>query len=132
MGSGGHEMGNYNKSHGWVMWNMADHWWTTRDREWMGRSAPKLIESCEWVIRERKSTMREFPEGQRAIEYGWLPAGSLEDVTDYWYWMVTNACTAAMSKKLFGKRKILSNSENNRPSGEKHMRLMFCSALWSG
>jgi hypothetical protein len=92
-GSGGHEMGNYNKSHGWVMWNMADHWWTTRDREWMKRAAPKLIESCEWVIRERKSTMREFPAGQRAIEYGWLPAGSLEDVTDYWYWMVTNACT---------------------------------------
>jgi hypothetical protein len=32
-------------------------------------------------------------DGTRPIEYGWLPSGSLEDVTDYWYWMVTNACT---------------------------------------
>ncbi|UCD28423.1 MAG: hypothetical protein JSV03_15280 [Planctomycetota bacterium] len=92
-GSGGHEMGNYNKSHGWVMWNMADHWWNTRDRQWMERAAPKLIESCKWVIRERKSTMRELSDGTRPIEYGWLPVGSLEDVTDFWYWMVTNACT---------------------------------------
>jgi len=31
-GSGGHDTGGYNKSHGWVMWNMADHWKNTRDR----------------------------------------------------------------------------------------------------
>ncbi len=93
-GAGGHEDGGYNKNHGWVMWNMADHWWVTRDRKWMERSAPKLIQACEWVVRERQATMRTNPDGSRPIEYGYLPAGSLEDVTDFWYWLVTNVCAA--------------------------------------
>lgn len=92
-GAGGHEEGGYNKNHGWVMWNMADHWWMTRDRKWMDRAAPKLVQACEWVIRERRATMKDNPDGTRPIEYGYLPAGSLEDVTDYWYWLSTNACT---------------------------------------
>ncbi|MDM8005542.1 MAG: hypothetical protein QUV05_05250 [Phycisphaerae bacterium] len=92
-GSGGHDTGGYNKSHGWVMWNMAEHWKNTRDRAWMEKAAPKLVASCDWVTRERRATMKTNAGGSRPIEYGWLPTGSLEDVTDYWYWMVTNACT---------------------------------------
>ncbi len=92
-GSGGHDTGGYNKSHGWVMWNMADHWWMTRDRNWMERAAPKLVKACDWVTRERRATMVTNEDGTRPIEYGFLPAGSLEDVTDYWYWAVTNICT---------------------------------------
>lgn len=92
-GSGGHETGGYNKSHGWAMWLMAEHWKYTRDREWMERAAPKLIKAIDWVTRERQATMKTNPDGSRPIEYGWLPSGSLEDVTDYWYWMVTNICT---------------------------------------
>ncbi len=92
-GAGGHEDGGYNKNHGWVMWNLADHWWMTRDREWMERAAPKIVQACEWVIRERQATMRTNPDGSRPIEYGYLPAGALEDVKDFWYWLATNACT---------------------------------------
>ena len=92
-GAGGHETGGYNKSHGYVMWNMAQHWLFTRDREWMERAAPKLVEACEWVIRERRSTMVLGNDGTKPLEYGWLPAGSLEDVTDYWYWLATNSAT---------------------------------------
>jgi hypothetical protein len=92
-GSGGHDMGGYNKSHGWVMWCMAEHWRYTRDRAWMERAAPKLIAACEWVIRERSVTMRARADGSQPLEYGFLPTGSLEDVTDYWHWLVTNACT---------------------------------------
>ena len=116
-GSGGHDTGGYNKSHGWVMWLMAEHWRFTRDRAWMERSAPKLVASCEWVIRERRAPittaadgsrpivldrlghtsqsvpMAAAPDGSRPIQYGFLPSGSLEDVTDYWYWLVTSVCT---------------------------------------
>ncbi len=92
-GSGGHDHGGYNKSHGWVLWNMADHWHVTRDREWMERAAPKLVAACDWVSRERRVTMTQRADGTRPLEYGFLPTGSLEDVTDYWYWMVTNVCT---------------------------------------
>ncbi|MPY90593.1 MAG: hypothetical protein GEU99_22060 [Luteitalea sp.] len=92
-GAGGHETGNYNKSHGYVMWAMAEHWRMTRDREWMKRAAPKLVKACEWIIRERQATMKSNPDGSRPIEYGALPAGSLEDVTDFWYWLATNSAT---------------------------------------
>ncbi len=92
-GAGGHETGNYNKSHGYVMWGMAEHWWFTRDREWMGRAAPGLVKACEWVIRERKTSMATNPDGSRPLEYGWLPTGSLEDVTDFWHWLATNSAT---------------------------------------
>jgi hypothetical protein len=92
-GAGGHETGGYNKSHGYVMWNMAQHWLFTRDREWMEQAAPKLVEACEWVIRERRSTMVLNTDGTKPLEYGWLPSGSLEDVTDFWYWLATNSAT---------------------------------------
>ncbi len=92
-GAGGHETGGYNKSHGYVMWNMAEHWWMTRDRPWMERAAPGLIKACDWVISERKATMRTLPDGTKALDYGWLPSGSLEDVTDFWPWLATNSAT---------------------------------------
>jgi hypothetical protein len=93
-GAGGHETGGYNKSHGYVMWGMAEHWWFTRDRQWMAKAAPGLIKACEWVIRERQGTMTTRPDGSKPLEYGWLPAGSLEDVTDRWNWLATNSATA--------------------------------------
>lgn len=91
-GAAGHECGGYNKSHGYVMWNMAEHWWVTRDREWMGQAADKLVESCDWVTREREAT-KIITDGKKSLEYGYLPSGSLEDVTDYWYWLSTNSAT---------------------------------------
>ncbi len=91
--AGGHETGNYNKSHGYVMWNMAYHWRFTRDRAWMEKAAPGLFAACEWVIRERKATQVLNSSGGKPIEYGYLPSGSLEDVTDYWNWMATNSAT---------------------------------------
>ncbi len=92
-GAGGHETGNYNKSHGYVMWNMAEHWWMTRDRRWMERAGPGLVKACDWVVNERKATMQTLPDGTKTINYGWLPSGSLEDVTDFWPWLATNSAT---------------------------------------
>jgi hypothetical protein len=92
-GANGHETGGYNKSHGYVLWAMAYHWQLTRDRNWMQQAADKLVESCNWVSRERQATMTKRPDGSKSLEYGWLPTGSLEDVTDYWNWLATNSAT---------------------------------------
>jgi len=92
-GAGGHETGGYNKSHGYVMWGMAEHWRYTRDREWMAKAAPGMVKACEWVTRERQGTMTTNPDGSKSLSYGWLPAGSLEDVTDFWNWLATNSAT---------------------------------------
>ena len=92
-GADGSEDGGYNKHHGYVMWGMAEHWWFTRDRAWMEKSAGKLIKACDWVSRQRKLTMKVNPDGTRPIEYGFLPTGGLEDVQDFWHWLATNTAT---------------------------------------
>jgi hypothetical protein len=92
-GAGGHETGGYNKSHGYVMWGMAEHWRYTRDRAWMAQAAPGMVKACEWVIRERQGTMTKNADGAKPLTYGWLPTGSLEDVTDFWNWLATNSAT---------------------------------------
>lgn len=90
-GSNGYECGGYNRGQGWAMWGLAEHYWYTRDRIWLRRVASALIESCDWITKERKATMHVDQNGRRLIGYGFLPSGSLEDVTDYWQWLSTNA-----------------------------------------
>lgn len=90
-GAGGWEHIGYNKHHGYVMWGMAEHWRFTHDRKWMEQAALKLIKSCDWITRERQTTLKANADGSRPIHYGLLPAGGLEDVQDYWYWLATNA-----------------------------------------
>ena len=64
-----------------------------RYREWMRRAAPGIIKGYEWVTRERQATMTTGADGRKPIEYGFLPAGGLEDVQDFWYWLGANAAT---------------------------------------
>ena len=90
-GSNGYEDGGYNRGQGWAMWGMAEHYRYTRDRAWLERVAPALIKACDWITHERRRTMLLGPGGERPIDYGFLPAGSLEDVTDYWHWLSSNA-----------------------------------------
>jgi hypothetical protein len=97
-GSGGYEVAGYNRNQGWVLWCLAEHYRYTRDRAWLERVAPALVKGCDWISRERRATMvgAERPlqrddQGRQPIQYGFLPAGSLEDVTDYWTWLSTNA-----------------------------------------
>ena len=92
-GANGHEAGGYNKHHGYVLWGLAEHWRYTRDRAWMAKAAPKLVLACDWIISERRATMRTNLDGSRPIEYGAMPAGWLEDVQDYWYWLAMNTAT---------------------------------------
>jgi len=119
-GSGGHEMGGYNKSHGYVCWGMAEHWWYTRDREWMARAAPRLVAACEWIIRERQATQKMKSGDVRPIEYGFLPAGGLEDVQDYWYWLATNAATAWGFEALAAALADYGHPEAERLMREAH------------
>lgn len=90
-GAGGYEAGGYNQHHGWVLWGLGEHYWYNRDTEWLQRVAPNIVAGCDWIIRERQSTMRHDANGNKVLEYGFMPAGSLEDVTEYWYWLSTNA-----------------------------------------
>ncbi|MCU0522778.1 MAG: hypothetical protein MUF84_19080 [Anaerolineae bacterium] len=90
-GANGYECGGYNRGQGWAMWGMAEHYRYSRDRAWLARVAPALVRACDWVTRERQRTMAAAPDGRHPIDHGFLPAGSLEDVTDYWHWLSSNA-----------------------------------------
>jgi len=90
-GAGGYECGQYGQHHGWSLWILAEHYRYSRNKEWLTKVAPNIIKGCDWVIRERKSTMKADEKGRRPIEWGFLPPGGLEDVVDFWHWLVTNA-----------------------------------------
>ena len=92
-GCGGYEGGDaYDQHHGWVLWCLAEHYFFTKDADWYRSIADKVIKGVDWVARQRKTTKVELPHS-RGWEYGWLPAGGLEDVDDYFYWLSTNALT---------------------------------------
>jgi len=89
-GAGGFSFAaSYNQNHGWILWRLAEHTLYTRDRVWFEHASPGLIEACDWVFRQRKQTMQSLPHS-RGWEHGFLPAGALEDVQEYRYWLTTN------------------------------------------
>jgi len=92
-GAGGMEAGEYNQHHGWVLWGLGEHYFLTRDRAWLERVAPGIVAACEWIAAQRRRTMRQDERGARVVERGFLPAGTLEDITDWWNWLSTNAYT---------------------------------------
>jgi len=92
-GAGGFECGDtYSQHHGWVLWYIAEHYFMTGDKEWLTKVAGHLVKGADWVFRQRRNTMTDLPHS-RGWEYGFMPAGSLEDVADYFYWLTTNAMT---------------------------------------
>jgi hypothetical protein len=92
-GAGGFEQGqSYCQHHGWVLWIIARHYAVTGDAEWLRGVTPGLIQGLDWVFRQRAHTLEALPHS-RGWERGFLPAGGLEDVDDYCYWLSTNALT---------------------------------------
>ncbi len=87
-GAGGYEAGGYNQHHGWILWCMAEHYRFTHDDAWLRRAAPGILAGAEWIMGERKRTAKETGLGR-----GLLPAGSLEDIGDWWFWLSTNCYT---------------------------------------
>ena len=91
-GAAGFERGAYNQHHGWVLWCLCEHFFLTRDERWFRSVADAVLAGAEWVFRQRRQTLKQAP-WSRGWERGFLPAGSLEDVTDFFYWLSTNSLT---------------------------------------
>ena len=81
----------YTCDQGGVLWALADHYRYTRDRAWLQRTAPKIIAGCEFIVRERKRTMRVGPDGKKPTHYGLAPAGCVADPRDWQYSFMLNA-----------------------------------------
>ena len=92
-GAGGLEFGaSYNQHHGWVLWYIAEHFFVTRDTKWLKEVAASLVDGAEWVVRQRARTKKKASYS-RGWERGFLPAGALEDIDDYFFWLATNCLT---------------------------------------
>jgi hypothetical protein len=112
-GAGGFEQGFYNQHHGCVLWCMAEHFLLTRDREWFGKAAGSVIAGADWIFRQRRHTMGERPHS-RGWEHGFLPAGSLEDVTEFYYWLSTNCLTWRGADRAAKALEVYGHSEAGR------------------
>lgn len=87
-GAGGYEAGGYNQHHGWILWMLAEHYRFTRDEAWLHSAAPGILAGADWIIRETRRTAN-----RNELERGLLPAGSLEDIGDWWTWLSTSCYT---------------------------------------
>ena len=112
-GAGGFENGHYNQHHGWVLWALSRHYFFTRDKRWFEGVAGSVIAAADWVFRQRKNTLTDLPHS-RGWERGFLPAGSLEDVTDFYYWLSTNALTWRGTEWAARALEATSHPEANR------------------
>jgi hypothetical protein len=87
-GAGGYEHGGYNQHHGWILWMLGEHYRFTRDEAWLRGAAPGIVKGADWIIRETART-----KVRHELERGLLPAGSLEDIGDWWTWLSTSCYT---------------------------------------
>ncbi len=87
-GAGGYEHGGYNQHHGWILWCLVEHYRFTRDERWLRHALPGILKGADWIIGQRKRTLK-----RNDIAKGLLPAGSLEDIGDWWPWLSTNCYT---------------------------------------
>jgi len=83
---------SYDQHHGWALWYLARHYLQTGDRAWFATVAEAVVKGAGWIVRQRRGTAGALPHS-RGWERGFLPAGALEDVDDYFYWLSTNCLT---------------------------------------
>ncbi|MCX7598917.1 MAG: hypothetical protein N2512_08640, partial [Armatimonadetes bacterium] len=76
---------------GWHLWTLAEHVRLASDREWLRAHADEVARVCEWIVRQRRKTMRVGPDGQKLPEYGLMPPGVMADWNAYGYFMYLNS-----------------------------------------
>ena len=67
---------------------LGEHYRFTRDDAWLRRAAPGIVAGADWIINETRRTAN-----RHELERGLLPAGSLEDIGDWWTWLSTSCYT---------------------------------------
>jgi hypothetical protein len=104
---------DYNLDHGTVLWTLAEHYFMTRDKRWLNHAVPGMIRAADWVSEQRRGTMAT-DAGQPVLEYGLLPAGHLEDNSDWGHWFAVNAYASAGMTRLGEALRETSHPEAER------------------
>lgn len=64
---------------GMVLWATARYYQLSGDRQWLDAHLPAIVQGMEWVMRNRRTTMKLEADGTKAVNYGWLPPGRVGD-----------------------------------------------------
>ncbi len=79
-------------SHGYTMigtgqhiWFMSDHYRLTGDDVWWKRVSPGVARICSWITKQADKTKRLDPNGEKVLEYGLIPPGTVADWQDWGY-----------------------------------------------
>lgn len=89
--------GPYGLDQGAVLWALTEQYFLTRDESWLRDLLPSMMHAADWIVEQRKLT-QVLDGGERVPEYGLLPAGRLEDNTDWGHWFGINAeCVIGMN-----------------------------------
>ena len=103
----------YNLDHGTVLWTLAEHYFMTRDREWLAHALPGMIRAADWITSQRRLTT--VMDGEEKVpEYGLLPAGHLEDNNDWGHWFSVNAFASAGLTRLGEALREVGHAEAGR------------------
>ena len=81
----------YGLDHPTVLWTLAQHYFYTRDRQWLEHAWPHMRKAIDWIVAQRSTTRQYGAGGQKLREYGLLPASQLEDNEDWANWFSINA-----------------------------------------
>jgi hypothetical protein len=103
----------YNLDHGTVLWTLAEHYFTTRDENWLRHVVPNMIRAADWITDQGRQTMITADD-QRVPEFGLLPAGHLEDNSDWSHWFSINAYASAGMSRLSDALKEIRHPEAAR------------------
>jgi len=75
----------------------AEHYFYTRDREWLLGVAPAMVKACNWIIESRQTTMQRDARGEKVLQYGLMPAGQPYDIPlakgDKYFYCMTDGYT---------------------------------------
>ena len=74
-----------------------EHYFYTRDRQWLQGVAPAMIKACDWIIASRQTTMQRDAQGEKVLQYGLMPAGQPYDTPltkgDKYFFCMTDGYT---------------------------------------
>ena len=108
----------YGLDHPTVLWTLAQHYFYTRDRQWLEHAWPHMRKAIDWIVAQRSTTMQNDSTGEKVREYGLLPASQLEDNVDWANWFSINALAWAGMRQTADALEETGNPEAGRIRNE--------------
>ena len=108
----------YTIDQGGVLWALAEHYLYTRDQQWLSQNVKKIIDGCDFIIRERRRIMALENDEVRPAWYGLAPAGCTADMRDWEYSFMLNGYFYLALKKCAIAIQAVDKKQAMRIAGE--------------